>query len=88
MWRGVVQVQKTQQSKPKIGKGQDRPAEAPALDPQRHPESTVPQSLPLITVAQSISGVKNAQSMAEPARESLLISYRTLQVKLLPLGLY
>ena len=58
------------------------------FDPQRHPESTVAQSHPLITVAQSISGVKNAQSMAEPARESLLISYRTLQVKLLPLGLY
>ena len=55
------------------------------FDPQRHPESTVAQSQPLITVAQSISEVENAQSMAEPARECLLSSYRTLQVKPPPL---
>ena len=54
-----------------------RPAEAPAFDPQRHPESTVAHSQPLITVAQSISRVKIAQCMTEPARGCLLSSYRT-----------
>ena len=62
-----------------------RPAEAPAFDAQRHPESTVAQSQRLITVAQSISGVENAQGMTEPARECLLSRYRTLQVKSPPL---
>ena len=54
-----------------------RPAEAH----RKH----VAQSQPLITVAQSISGVENAQSMAEPARECLLNSCRTLQVNPPPL---
>ena len=62
-----------------------RPAEAPGVDPQRHAESTVAQSQPLITVAQSISEVENAQSMAEPARECMLSSYRALQVNPPPL---
>ena len=54
-----------------------------AETPSKHCRS---ESAIKITVAQSISGVKNAQSMAEPTRECLLISYRTLQVKSPPLS--
>ena len=71
-----------------------RPAEAPhiysthrgtRIRPAEAHRKHVAQRQPLITIAQSISGVENAQSMAEPAREGLLNSCRTLQVNPPPL---